>query len=401
MKTILTAFLCALFFTFPALAGQPAQPAQQSAAASAQPTPDVSTELKLQQQKIDFFKERLDLQDKRIGDLGMFLGSAIALLGILITGIVVFFSFKSTREAVLAAKDEARKEIEAQANKVIGDWIGRNGKQRLKELLKPEIEDAIQKIHESASSVIEKLAQETQNAHEHNQRQEQLIAEYTQKLGRLTPEEEKTVNEMAAQLDAKAPKDYRFSDWLMLGIKAFQENKFEIAEENFGKAVAAAENPTDGASALYNKGVTLDQMGKNDEAIAVYDEVVKRYGDAPEAGPCEQVANALNGRGFARLREAKKRWQAGDESAAGELLKLAREDIESALTRKPDLPGALGNRGYILFLQGHAAEAEADLAQALRLGGEELRQAELADADIHSLPKDQAFKKLINSLPCA
>jgi hypothetical protein len=56
---------------------------------------------------------------------------------------------------------------------------------------------------------------------------------------------------------------------------------------------------------------------------------------------------------------------------------------------------------FFTFLQGHAEEAEAALAKVIRLGGEKLRQAELADADIHTLPQDEAFKKLINSLPCA
>jgi len=50
--------------------------------------PDPSTDLKLQQQKLDFFEKRLDFQDKRIGDLGLYL----ACFGGLMTVIAVFFS---------------------------------------------------------------------------------------------------------------------------------------------------------------------------------------------------------------------------------------------------------------------------------------------------------------------
>ena len=34
--------------------------------------------------------------------------------------------------------------------------------------------------------------------------------------------------------------------------------------------------------ALFNKGITLGQLGRSEEAIAVYDEVVRRFGEASE-----------------------------------------------------------------------------------------------------------------------
>ncbi len=441
MRKILTIFLCAIFLALPVLADNAAKPEPAKPASTINPPASAelnfATELKLQQQKLDFFKERLELQDKRISDLGIIIG----LFGALITAVVVLFSFRSVKEAVQAAKDEARKEIEQEAGKVIGAWLDEEGKRRVDELLKPEIEAAITKVHEAASPVIGELAQETKTARELNQRHEQLMAEIPQQLQTLTQEQKKAVDEAAVQLESKARVTYQFEDWLTLGIKAYQEGKFEIATENFGKAAGVAEKPEDSALALNNKGVTLGQMGKNAEAIAVYDEVAQRYGDAPEAGLREQVASALNNKGvrlgqmgknaeeiavydevaqrygdapeaglreqvasalngksFRLLCEAKKIWQTGDEIAAGALLAQALADIENALARKPDWPMALGNRGYILFLQGKTEQAREILAQAIQLGGDELRQGELADAAIHPLPQDEAFKALINSL---
>ncbi len=555
MNTILTTFLCAMLVALTAPAGADTQPIRKEAPlAITQPSPEIGTKLKLQQESLEPFKVRLDSQDKRIGDLGFY----IALFGTLITGIVVFFSIRSTREAVLAAKDEARKEISG--------WIGREGKSHIDEQIKPEIDVAIQQIHRAASYEIDRLQK--------NIRQSEglikILSNQIQIRIPSTPEQERRIKDAAAKLDSIAPQQYGYDDWMTLAFKAIQEEKYEIAAENFGKAVDVSDTPMEAAPALLNKGVALSKLGKNedaiatynevahrygnrleaplrevvarallnkgikfgetemhDEAIAAYDEVVKRYGDvseadlrgvvamalvnmgaslsklgknedaiaayndvvnrygnAPEADLREVVANALlnmgvalgeqgkideaitvysevvqrygnapeavlrecvamalvnkgirlrdmekyieavavfdevakrygdapeavlreqvdkaqNRKGVTRLYEAKKRWQAGDTSAAGELLKLAREDVESALARKPDWPMALGNRGYILFLQGHAAEAEAALAQAIRLGGEELRQDELKDADIHTLPQDEAFKQLINSL---
>jgi len=48
------------------------------------------------------------------------------------------------------------------------------------------------------------------------------------------------------------------------------------------------------ALALVNEGVRLGQLGRNEEAIAVYDQVVTRFGDATEPALRDQVATALS-----------------------------------------------------------------------------------------------------------
>lgn len=61
--------------------------------------------------------------------------------------------------------------------------------------------------------------------------------------------------------------------------------EFEVAQ--------AAED----ATALVNKGVTLEQAGQLDKALAVYDGIVQRYGERPEADVAEQAATALVNKG--------------------------------------------------------------------------------------------------------
>ena len=51
------------------------------------------------------------------------------------------------------------------------------------------------------------------------------------------------------------------------------------------------------AGALVNKGVTLGQLGRSEEAIAVYDDVVGRFGTATELPLREKVARALVNKG--------------------------------------------------------------------------------------------------------
>jgi tetratricopeptide (TPR) repeat protein len=55
----------------------------------------------------------------------------------------------------------------------------------------------------------------------------------------------------------------------------------------------AALDQAQAAMAMVNKAVAIGQMGDSAAAIALYDEVIARFGDAPEPGLREQVARAL------------------------------------------------------------------------------------------------------------
>jgi hypothetical protein len=51
------------------------------------------------------------------------------------------------------------------------------------------------------------------------------------------------------------------------------------------------------AKAFVYRGMTLGQLGRGEEEIAVYDQVVTRYGEASEAALRERVAGALFNKG--------------------------------------------------------------------------------------------------------
>src|SRR5258708_6576708 len=52
------------------------------------------------------------------------------------------------------------------------------------------------------------------------------------------------------------------------------------------------------ADALVHKGCLLDDLGRSDEAITVFDDVLARFGEAAvDAGLAEQVARALGNKG--------------------------------------------------------------------------------------------------------
>ena len=50
--------------------------------------------------------------------------------------------------------------------------------------------------------------------------------------------------------------------------------------------------------ALFNKGVMLGSLGRSEDEIAVYDEVIARFAEATELSLCEEVARAMVNKGF-------------------------------------------------------------------------------------------------------
>jgi hypothetical protein len=85
-------------------------------------------------------------------------------------------------------------------------------------------------------------------------------------------------------------------DAFQLGVQAYQRGMlndaaeaFRLSDERGGFQVAAA--------ASLNFGVTLEALGRSEEAVAVYDEVIAGYGDATEPALREQVASALVNKG--------------------------------------------------------------------------------------------------------
>jgi hypothetical protein len=54
------------------------------------------------------------------------------------------------------------------------------------------------------------------------------------------------------------------------------------------------------AKALFNKGVTLGTLGRSDEAITVFDELIARFGAADDLPLQDIIAKAVSLRDFLR-----------------------------------------------------------------------------------------------------
>lgn len=137
--------------------------------------------------------------------------------------------------------------------------------------------------------------------------------------------------------------------------------RFEVASE------AAIREQV--ALALVNKGIMLVNLNLNEDAIAIFDEVVKRFKDVSEAVVREKVAMALINK--------------------HSILKMLNRD-EEAMVVYNEVNERYGDVTWA---------AVREITQAIALGGEEIQKTELEDADIHPLPQDEEFKQLVLSIP--
>jgi tetratricopeptide (TPR) repeat protein len=140
-------------------------------------------------------------------------------------------------------------------------------------------------------------------------------------------------------------------------------------------------------------------LNRSEEAIAVFDEVARRFGEATEPALREQVAWALNSSGFIDLCRARTHRKTGENDQAQSALLGARKRLQEGLECDPNSGVILGNLGYAEFLSGEREAARRYLERAIAIGGQEIRQAELADAEIDALPEDEEFKNLVLSIP--
>ncbi|MDA8191758.1 MAG: tetratricopeptide repeat protein [Gammaproteobacteria bacterium] len=151
--------------------------------------------------------------------------------------------------------------------------------------------------------------------------------------------------------------------------------------------------------ALVQKGASLHELGRYDNAIRAHDYVIEKFREPQTPALKSVVANANNGKGFTLIMLAKKQWD--DSELRNQKLDESLGCFERALALDPDQamrPSILGNKAYALFLRDQKKESESVLENALRIGGEALRDAELKDAQINPVAADNEFIKLVGAV---
>ena len=131
----------------------------------------------------------------------------------------------------------------------------------------------------------------------------------------------------------------------------------------------------------------------------MYDELDRRFGADTTPAVRAQVARGLNSAGFHRILLAKQMWQ--DAATRNEHLSVTAAGLQRASAQCGEHEQAmiLGNLGYSLFLAGQHKEAEAPTLESLQLGGQNMLDAQRADAKLHRVePEDSQYEELLNKL---
>lgn len=253
---------------------------------------------------------RLDMQDKRIGDIDnstetslagisnstTWIGGGIAFIALLASFAAYFTARdRAIAEARVVAKAEAR-EIAQQLVKeeAIALWENISGLQK-------EAMDALQEIGRLKTEV---------DAHAAKTREEidQAAQQILSRQGNQTsdqPTDPSTiiaVRQVNQVLESKPEKDFTSEDHFARGLNDFLANRFDSALLHFEKALNQAQveavSPEKYIRLMLTKAATLGQLGRNQEAIAILDEVDRRYREDDSSAVREQVAIALVNKGL-------------------------------------------------------------------------------------------------------
>jgi len=253
-------------------------------------------DMQTQTVRIEAQDKRLEQQDKlldsfsaRISDLSIFL----TVFG-LVAGLLGYFtvSSRAKKEARIAAAEWIEKEGQKAIDAKLKDLDSHIAAQKQTATAKrEELESYIEKLRASAEAPIAEL-------------QKQLSASQKSMDGSVQEKTSLTnsdaISQLVEALKHKPEAEYGFDDWNVRAHDAYTKGNLALAAEYWLQAARGGKGSgVQVAQSLYNAGLTLGQLKRNEEAIDVYDEVVSRYGSAPEAALREQVAKALTSKGYA------------------------------------------------------------------------------------------------------
>ncbi len=135
-------------------------------------------------------------------------------------------------------------------------------------------------------------------------------------------------------------RQYRAQDWAKLAFAAYADNKLSLTIEYFKSAVNAVDaRKSEQARWLSSIGSILDVTKRYEEELAIYDEVISRFGSSTEMALQEQVAKALVNKGgrLGQLHRSEEAIAVSDEviSRFGSSTEIAlQEQVAKALVNK-------------------------------------------------------------------
>lgn len=202
-------------------------------------------------------------------------GIIVALFGMLITGIIIFFSFKTSSEAKATAREESQK--------LIDNWIKTKADNDFKQLAETKLNEKLNDFESKADNQFkdfEKKYKVELNKIKHNV-----------EIVDLRQDSENLYNK-AYQLGQEG----KFED----EIKAYDNliNKYKNSKNKYVQNALVF--------SMNNKGARLAEIGKISQAIIMFDDVISKFKDSNIDSIRIQVVRAMGNKFIALWLEDKK-----------------------------------------------------------------------------------------------
>lgn len=332
-------------------------------------------------------KNKLDAQDKRIGDLGLataqqanFMG-AIANqtthFGYLITAVL----FIGGLAAYFTATGHAAKEAEETAKK----WLEEHERDLRAQIdalkteagsLQTQIAQLVAEATHARTEIDQHTAGVTNHAASAHERIEQAYQQIlsSKHIGDSTSHSEadtsaaQTVKEVSAALEEKPEKTFTSEDHFARGLNEYLSDRFDSALLSFDKALERAQaeqiSPERHAQLMFARALALGGIGHKNDEIAVYEEINRRYSADDHLAVREKVAQALVNKGV-RLGQIGR----NDDALAVDEEIDRRYGADDHLALREQVAQALFNKGVRLGQIGHNDDAIAVYDEIVRRYG--------------------------------
>lgn len=222
--------------------------------------------------KKDFenYNEIINRQDRRILDLGHYL----TIFGILVMVIILLFSLGYG----LIARSQAEKEVK--------NWIDEKADLEFQ----PKVEEYLKEIENKGIVLLNKIKEEADNLNiEHKNK----IDEFDLMKKELSMKEKEQIKDNIESLEDKEENDYDFDDWYSKFVEEYYKNNFNQALGYIDKLFDLADKDLQKIKVFFAKGITLEKLEKNEEAIAEYDNLIARFKNSKNENILEYVASTL------------------------------------------------------------------------------------------------------------
>jgi tetratricopeptide (TPR) repeat protein len=155
------------------------------------------------------------------------------------------------------------------------------------------------------------------------------------------------------------------------------------------------------AELMIEKGRQMGQQGDLEAEAALNVEAADLLGAKPSQEARQTLAQGWLSLGYWQIMRAKRTW--AEPGQAARVAQDLADSLVSSHRAERDLdpsnqPVVAGNVAYARFLSGQPGPAEAILRDALKHGGQRLRDGELEDAGKSPVPLDAAFIALVNRI---